>query len=149
MVRQYDRIYRVELFYSSFHLVLISIAGQVYFYQSELPYDADGSFADDKFVGYKVGSNVTNHSASGLGIYSNFRDHDVEVWTGVIHPRIDSIHMKNIFTVKLDNMGKISSVVNGFGPGPVTDAERGVPHRCSEVTCPSGELGKLDRHKYP
>lgn len=80
---------------------------------------------------------MTNHKASGIGVYSNFRDHDIDVSTGVVHP--DGIHMTNIFTVKLDNVGKINSVVNGLGPGPATDAERGVPHRCSDETCPSGD----------
>ena len=82
---------------------------------------------------------MIEHRASGLGIYSNFRDHDIEVSTAVVHPTNESIHMKNIFTVKLDNMGKINSVVNNLGSGPATDKERGVPHRCSDETCPSGE----------
>jgi len=109
--------------------------GQVYFYQCELPYDADHSFADKKFVGYKVGPKAENHKAVGLGVYSNFRDHDIEVWTGVVHPPNDGIQMKNILTVKLDNEGKISSVVNGRGPGPTVGTERGHPYRCSDETC--------------
>jgi len=111
--------------------------GKVYFYQSELPYDADFSFADNKFVGYKVGPSVTNHKASGLGIYSNFRDHDIDVTTGVLVSNSLEmvIQMKNMFTVKLDNQGKVSSVVNGRGPGPMSDTERGVPHRCSDLIC--------------
>lgn len=78
-----------------------------------------------------------NHKAIGLGIYSNFRDHDIDVATGVqvLNSLNDGIQMKNIFTVKLDNMGKISSVVNGHGSGPMSDTERGVPHRCSDLTC--------------
>lgn len=115
--------------------------GQVYFYQCELPYDADHSFADKNFVGYKVGPKAENHKAVGLGIYSNFRDHDIDVWTGLVHPPNDGIQMKNIFTVKLDNVGKISSVVNGRGPGPTIDTERGHPYRCSDETC-------LERRKY-
>lgn len=111
--------------------------GKVYFYQSELPYDADHSFADGRFDGYKVGPSAMNHKAIGLGIYSNFRDHDIDVATGVqvLNSLNDGIQMKNIFTVKLDNMGKISSVVNGHGSGPMSDTERGVPHRCSDLTC--------------
>ncbi len=109
----------------------------MYFYQSELPYDADYSFADEKFVGYKVGPSVTNHKALGVGIYSNFRDHDIDVMAGVrvSNPHQEGIQMKNMFTVKLDNQGGISSVVNGHGPGPMSDTERGVPHRCSDLIC--------------
>ena len=110
--------------------------GQVYFYQSELPYDADESFEANKFVGYKVGSNVKNHKAKGLGIYSNFRDYNVSTWTAVEHPKSEEgIEMSNVFTVKLDNMGQINSVVNGHGPGPTKDTKFGTPLRCPDNTC--------------
>ncbi len=80
---------------------------------------------------------MTNHKALGLGIYSNFRDHHIDVATGVFvsNPFQNGIQMNNMFTVKLDNQGKISSVVNGHGPGPMSDNERGVPHRCSDLIC--------------
>lgn len=71
-----------------------------------------------------------------MGIYSNFRDHDIEVWTGVVTvSRNLGIMLKNIFTVKLDNEGKIRTVVNGGGTGPTISTERGLPHRCSDHTC--------------
>ncbi|EJK75402.1 hypothetical protein THAOC_02875 [Thalassiosira oceanica] len=89
--------------------------GKVYFYQCELPYDADETFATDGRVGYRIGLNVTRHAAYGLGIYSNFRDHDVRVPTAINHPGIlpreqeagdgGGIELRNVFTVKLDNMG--------------------------------------------
>mmetsp|Transcript_25388 Transcript_25388/g.45823 ORF Transcript_25388/g.45823 Transcript_25388/m.45823 type:complete len:296 (-) Transcript_25388:275-1162(-) len=117
--------------------------GQVYFYQSEFPYDVDHSFADNKFAGYRVGPNVQNHKAVGLGIYSNFRDYDVEVGTAVVHPAEDigsrGIQLRNIFTVKLDNKGKISSIVNGRGPGPTVDSKNGHPYRCLNETCLGSE----------
>ena len=110
--------------------------GRVFFYQCELPYDANQSFSEHKFVGYRVGPGVTKHKAIGLGVYSNFRDFSVEVATAVVHPATDDIEMKNIFTVKLDNQGAIASVVNGHGPGPaVNDTERGQPYRCRDQTC--------------
>jgi len=110
--------------------------GQVYFYQSELPYDADQTFANNRFVGYKIGSNVQNHKAKGLGIYSNFRDHDVKTWTAIEHPVSNGIEMSNIFTVKLDNQGQINSVINGYGPGPTSDdTAYGTPLRCSDNNC--------------
>jgi hypothetical protein len=43
--------------------------------------------------------------------------------------------LKNIFTVKLDNMGAISSILNGRGPGPDEDTERGTPLRCLNNCC--------------
>ena len=73
--------------------------------------------------------------STGIGIYSNFRDHDVTVETAVVHPETNGLVMKNIFTVKLDNMGKIASIVNGRGPGPTPDLGRGVPLRCVNSSC--------------
>ena len=78
---------------------------------------------------------MKNHKAVGVGIYSNFRDYDVQVKTAIVHPPSDGIEMKNIFTVKLDNQGSINSIVNGRGPGPKDNTERGHPHRCSDQTC--------------
>ena len=57
------------------------------------------------------------------------------VKTGIVHPVSDDIEMRNLFTVKLDNKGKINSVVNGRGPGPVDDSERGHPYRCTNQIC--------------
>ncbi|KAL7464314.1 hypothetical protein ACHAXS_004651 [Conticribra weissflogii] len=89
--------------------------GNVYFYQCELPYDVDETFATKNYVGYRVGPDVKRHRAYGLGIYSNFRDFDVEVDTAVIHPEVSGVHLRNIFTVKLDNQGMIKTVVNNLG----------------------------------
>mmetsp|Transcript_1453 Transcript_1453/g.3099 ORF Transcript_1453/g.3099 Transcript_1453/m.3099 type:complete len:254 (+) Transcript_1453:771-1532(+) len=109
--------------------------GIVHFYQCELPYDVDETFAISNYVGYRVGTDVKRHSAYGLGIYSNFRDFDVEVDTAVIHPEISGIHLRNIFTVKLDNQVMIKTVVNNRGPGPGTDPQRGRPFRCLDEKC--------------
>jgi hypothetical protein len=45
--------------------------GQIYFFQSELPYN-DPTFVDDGYCGYKVGYDVKRHSAYGVGIYQVF-----------------------------------------------------------------------------
>ena len=113
------------------------ISGTLYFYQCELPHDADRYYSDNHFVGYRVGSNVQRHKASGLGIYSNFRDFNVDVMTAVEYPSnsTDEIKMKNIFTVQLDHKGKISSVVNGRGPGPTLDSKQRHPFRCINEVC--------------
>ena len=119
----------------SFLLLSLTFAfhtiGQVFFYQSELPYDADSSFTDNGYVGYRVES--TYHKAMGLGIYSNFRDHDIDVKTAIQVPNhhSDGFQMMNMFTVKLDNMGKISSVVNGKQHA---DTGNGIIHRCINLT---------------
>ena len=83
------------------------------------------------YVGYRVES--THHKAMGLGIYSNFRDHDIDVKTAIQVPKENSngIQMMNMFTVKLDNMGKISSVVNGKQQA---DTGNGIIQRCTNLT---------------
>jgi hypothetical protein len=108
--------------------------GYLAFYQCELPYDVDQSFAERSFVGYRVGEHVQHHEAKGIGVYSNFRDFDVNVATAIVHPENrEGITMKNLFTVYLDNQGKINSVVNGRGPGQ--KSERGHPYRCRDSSC--------------
>ena len=77
----------------------------------------------------------SNTTTPGVGIYSNFRDHDVNVSTAVTIPEVSGVRMTNIFTVKLDNIGKICSIVNGRGPGPTPDTGRGVPLRCVKSEC--------------
>jgi len=114
--------------------------GYVAFYQCEFPYDVDQSYAEKSFVGYRVGSDVKNHTAMGVGVYSNFRDYDVNVATAISHPESDGISFSNVFTVYLDNQGKINSVVNGKGPGPVSESDRGRPFRCRDIVC-SDDIG--------
>jgi len=45
--------------------------GQIFFFQSELPYH-DPTFVDDGYCGYKVGYDVQRHLAYGVGIYQVF-----------------------------------------------------------------------------
>lgn len=87
--------------------------GDVQFFQSELPYDADSNFASHNFVAYRIHSNVSHHRAGGLGIYSNFRDFEVPVDTAIIHP--EGLHLSDLFTFWLNNHGRIKSIANGKG----------------------------------
>ncbi|CAM9646342.1 unnamed protein product, partial [Chrysoparadoxa australica] len=50
--------------------------GKVFFYQSELPYDADETYADH--VGYRVNKVATGHEAHGVGVYSFFRYRNIQ-----------------------------------------------------------------------
>ena len=90
--------------------------GQVYFYQSELPYGAcQASFGDRGYVGYLIEDHVVHHKLLAPGVYSNFRNEKVVVETAVKHPDRDTISCVNPFIVHLDNNGYIESVVNGHG----------------------------------
>ncbi len=89
--------------------------GKVMFYQNELPYDVDASFGEKGFVGYKVADHVKSHLAKSIGVYSNFRDYEVPVATGITHPETEGVTIINPFSVWLDNKGSILSVINGKG----------------------------------
>lgn len=90
--------------------------GNVQFYQSEFPYDANRQFAAQGFRGYYVHDKVGSHTAGGVGIYSNFRDHYVPVHTAIEHrPNNKKIVFADVFTKLLDNNGQINSVINGLG----------------------------------
>jgi len=99
--------------------------GQVYFYQCELPYDVDQNFGAKNFVGFRV--NGENHQLGGAGVYSNFRDYNVLVKTGIVHPKaFDSKVVINPFIVHLNNGGRIMTVVSDgstYGGGPVYDKD--------------------------
>lgn len=100
--------------------------GEVMFYQNELPYDVDSTYAESKYVGYKVGDHVTSHHAQGVGVYSNFRDYEVHVETGMEHPMTEEgVKIVNPFSVWLNNKGFIKSVSNGKGPALEKKSQRG------------------------
>lgn len=97
--------------------------GNVQFYQCELPYDVDGSYGHQNYLGYKVHRNVSEHKLGGAGVYSNFRDYNVLVQAAIQHPRVfeDNSQVTNPFTKHLDHQGRIMTVVtdgnqNGGGP---------------------------------
>lgn len=100
--------------------------GAVYFYQCELPYGVkQTSFGDKNYTGYLVTDTVKDHILAGAGVYSNFRNEEVKVATAIQHPKTN-IQCINPFIVRLDNNGRIESVVNGDGNAAV---EQGIPVR--------------------
>jgi hypothetical protein len=90
--------------------------GKTYFYQSEYPYDVDHAYADAGFVSYKVADTVSNHEAWGVGVYSFFRDHTVNMPTGISSPQKPGIKFHNSLSVFLNGKGHISHVLNDQGP---------------------------------
>lgn len=88
--------------------------GKTYFYQSEYPYDVDQDYAG--FVSYKVGDDVKNHEAWGVGVYSYFRDHDVNMPTGIAVPQNQpDIKFHNSLSVFLNGKGEINHIINDQG----------------------------------
>mmetsp|Transcript_32763 Transcript_32763/g.75794 ORF Transcript_32763/g.75794 Transcript_32763/m.75794 type:complete len:607 (+) Transcript_32763:86-1906(+) len=90
--------------------------GQVYFYQSELPYDVDqASWGDNNFVGYRVSSDVQTHDAYGVGVYTYFRDYNVSSATGISAPAALEPSFVNPLAVHLNGYGSLTHVINDKG----------------------------------
>lgn len=92
--------------------------GEVYFYQSELPYDVtQDNYANKGYHSYRVADNVKRHLSHGAGVYSYFRDHSVTMDTGIKAPSGSGIKFYNAFNKMLNGRGGISHVLNSQGGG--------------------------------
>ena len=92
--------------------------GEVYFYQSELPYDVTQSnYADAGYAGFKVGDSVTDFHGYGVAVYSFFRDNEVWQPTAISAPSSSGIHFQNSYIRYLAGSGGIKHVVNDEGNG--------------------------------
>lgn len=96
--------------------------GKLYFYQSELPYDAPNQEAymshDGKVKGYasiKIEDHVNKFESYGVGIYCYNRDADIEIDSAVEVPDKEGIKLHNTCTVKLNGQGKILHIINDEG----------------------------------
>lgn len=107
--------------------------GRVYFYQSEIPYDPPAqnvwrSAPDTNgWASYKVSSNVRDHEAWGLGIYSVFRKPGVVLTHAVEVPETAGVLFHHILTTALAQLGAIDSVINNTGERAHTDPQRNTP----------------------
>jgi len=101
--------------------------GQVYFYQSEIPYDVpnQGSWrqsnGENGFPSYKVADNVGSHTAKGLGVYCNFHE-KVQLENAIATPTAPGVQMSDMVTVWLDGVpgSGINHIINGTGPAVPT-----------------------------
>lgn len=103
--------------------------GTVFFYQSELPYDVDQSYADAGYSAYKVGDTVTQHTAYGVGVYSFFRDYEVTVPNAIVAPEKPGIKFVNSFTLFLNGKGGITSIIDDDGLS--IDKDNHVKYHCA------------------
>ena len=95
--------------------------GQVYFYQSEEPYDVptqadwmDGS--EYGYPSYKVADTVTSHLAMGLGVYCFFNvNPSVQLTNALEVPSPLLSSMQDLTTVSLGGTGTIDHLINGLG----------------------------------
>ena len=96
--------------------------GKLFFYQSEMPYDAPNQKSyksnNGKTNGYasiKVNDNVSKFESYGVGIYCYNRDAHIEIFSAVEVPDKEGVKLHNTCTVKLNGMGKITHVINNHG----------------------------------
>jgi hypothetical protein len=101
--------------------------GQVYFYQSELPYDAPSQSVwseapgENGYASYKVANSVTSHQAYGLGIYGVFLSSTTSCFNAIETPvNRQQVNLHDMITVCITAEGgsdsQITHIVNGTGP---------------------------------
>ena len=93
--------------------------GQLYFYQSELPYDPpdQGSWQHDNVKGYasyKVADTVTSHTAMGLGVYAVLSN-PVTDDDAIEAPAAADVHLNHMVTTCFGGSGTIAHIFNGTG----------------------------------
>lgn len=81
--------------------------GSTYFYQSELPYGVTQAQFEN-FTGYRVHSDVSHHHGFGVGVYTYFRDHQVNVTSGIVAPVTDDVQFVNSLSVFLNGNGGLT-----------------------------------------
>jgi hypothetical protein len=95
--------------------------GRTYMYQSEIPYDPPNQAAytsapgTDGWASYKVASNVKQHEAWGMGIYSVFTHPDVFLTRAIEAPTSPGVRFHDMITTCLENNGGIRNIVDDEG----------------------------------
>lgn len=107
--------------------------GQVFMYQSELPYDVPDqkewmshNGKTDGFASFKLDDSVNHFEAWGLGIYSYHRDAVVDAECAMEIPDKDTIKIHNICTVMLNGNPGISHVINHSGKSVERASDRAI-----------------------
>ncbi len=100
--------------------------GKTYFYQSEDPYDPptqgdwmSHSGATKGYASYKVGDNVNNHYASGLGVYAVFNrtQENVHQNSAIEVPDTAGVKIHDAAITKFAANGGIDHIINNKGTG--------------------------------
>jgi hypothetical protein len=94
--------------------------GQVYFYQSEDPYDVPNNASwtpggENGYPSYKVASGVTSHQAWGVGVYCYFSTNSAVVADRAIEVPTSGSSFHDLVTVSLGGVGTISHIINNTG----------------------------------
>jgi hypothetical protein len=98
--------------------------GRVYFYQSELPYDAPSQAmwmhdGIDGYASYKVADTVTSHEAYGLGVYGVFNSSTTTCYNAIETPTASQqVNLHNMIMVYITGQSgsEMTHIINGTGP---------------------------------
>lgn len=97
--------------------------GRVYFYQSELPYDAPNQSSwthngVNGYASYKVANSVTSHQAYGLGVYGVFNTSNVKCFNTIETPtnsqQVNVHDMINVL-ITAQTGSEMTHIINGTG----------------------------------
>jgi hypothetical protein len=97
--------------------------GRVYFYQSELPYDAPSQAVwshngVNGYASYKVADSVTSHQAYGIGIYGVFNSSTTKCFNAIETPtNSQQVNMHDMINVYItgENGSEMTHIINGTG----------------------------------
>ena len=97
--------------------------GRVYFYQSELPYDAPSQAAwshngVNGYASYKVADSVTSHQAYGIGIYGVFLSSTTACFNAIETPtNSQQVNMHDMINVYITGEAgsEMTHIINGTG----------------------------------
>jgi hypothetical protein len=117
-----DRLTMYALFaehFQNYQTMWNGNGGQLYFYQSELPYDPpnQSSWTHDGvngYASYKVADSVTSHTARGLGVYAVFSN-TVNDANAIEAPSNAGVKLSHMVTTCFGGSGGITHVFNGTG----------------------------------
>jgi hypothetical protein len=97
--------------------------GRVYFYQSELPYDAPSQAAwshdgVNGYASYKVADNITSHQGYGLGVYGVFNSSTTACFNAMETPtNAQQVNLHHMIMVYITGQSgsEMTHIVNGTG----------------------------------
>jgi hypothetical protein len=96
--------------------------GENIFFQNENPYEVPSQAAwmssatQDGYPAFYVPSSVTSFTGYGMGVYSYFdQGVSIESAMGIQAPQTSGVKFNDIFSVFLNGLGGIESVINGTG----------------------------------
>ena len=96
--------------------------GRVYFYQSELPYDAPAQSSwshngVNGYASYKVANTVTSHQAYGLGVYGVFQTSNVKCFNTIETPTNQQVNVHDMINVLIEAQSgsEMTHIINGTG----------------------------------